>query len=90
MSGNGGNLVKRGDEAINCLAQMLKGALITECKRDGAALVITLQGGVQVAFEAWGECVLPVQVKMGVDSKPYYEGTFSKTDGLVLFEKALF
>ena len=81
-----GDSVKRGQEAIDTLVTMLRGSLIDDVCRDGPNLVIKLKSGGQVSFAVWGECVLPVQLKLGDESKPYYEGTFS-SEGLVLTER---
>jgi len=87
MSGKNSVDVKKGKDALGVLQQMLEGGRISSVKRIDSHLVIRLQNGVKFALEPWGECVLPVQINIGEDTKPYYQGSFSRTEGLVLFER---
>lgn len=87
MTSKATTAVKRGAEALTVLEAMLKGGRIDSVERRGTELVISLQSGVEFVLEPWGEGTLPVQVNIGSDTKPYYQGTLNKADGITLFER---
>jgi len=90
VPGSGEIEVKRGQAALDVLKKMLTGDTLKEVERKGAALIFQFESGYHVSLEVWNGHKLPIQIKLGMDAKEYFEGSFSQDDGLTLFERGLF